>query len=269
MYVILAAVSVVTLVPLLYAFFASFKPVTDILTNGAQLFPETWTFDNYVTAWRRGGFARYFANSVFVAAGVTLTDLVASSLLGYLLARQLVPFRRALQSVMAVTLFLGLGTATLYPRLELAQLLRVDNLIGVVLIELSGLMVVHVFLIRAYCQTLPLELEDAARVDGCGLVGTYRRIVFPLLRPILTTTGILAFQAAWNSFQIPYIFTLSTPELRTLVVGVYALRSTEEGSQAYDLILAGAMLIIVPIVVLFVFFQRYFVRGLTEGSVKG
>ncbi|WP_329594509.1 carbohydrate ABC transporter permease [Streptomyces sp. NBC_01005] len=268
-YLFLTAVAIITLVPLVYAFFASFKPSAEILTSGSQLFPTTWTLDNYVRAWEMGGFSQYLLNSVVVAAGVVGIDIFASSMLGYLLARRAVPFHRAIFSVMSFTLFVGVGTATLYPRLEIAQILGVDNLLGVILVELSGIGIIHVFLIRAFCESLPIELEEAGRLDGLGLFGVYSRLALPLMRPILATTGVLAFQEAWNNFQIPYVFTISDQELRTLVVGVFALRSTSEGTQAYDLMLAGAMLIVVPIVILFFAFQRFFIQGMTEGSVKG
>ncbi|MCZ9883297.1 carbohydrate ABC transporter permease [Arthrobacter sp. B2a2-09] len=268
-YLILTAVAIATLVPLIYAFFASFKPSAEILSSGSQLLPETWTFENYRRAWELGGFSRYLANSVIVVVGVVAIDLFASSMLGYLLARRAVPFHGVIVAVMSFTLFVGVGTATLYPRLQIAQVLGIDNLFGVILVELSGIGIIHVFLIRAFCESLPLELEEAGRLDGLGLFGVYSRLALPLMRPILATTGILAFQEAWNNFQIPYVFTISDQDLRTLVVGVFALRSTSEGTQAYDLMLAGAMIIIVPIVILFFVFQRFFIQGMTEGSVKG
>lgn len=269
-YAFLLAVAAITLVPLVYALFASFKPLDEILRSGARLLPQDWTIDNYTRAWELSGFEQYLQNSAFVAAGVVSFDLIASSMLGYLLARRMLPFQRVIQAVMATTLFIGLGTATLYPRFVIADALGIANLVGVILVELSGMTVVHAFLIWAFCRSLPIELEHAARIDGCGLLRTYWLIAFPLMRPILTTTVILAFQAAWNAFQVPYVFTLANPDLRTLVVGVFALRTTgEEGVLAYDLMLAGAMLVIVPIVVLFVLLQRHFMRGLTDGGFKG
>ncbi|MFT4122412.1 MAG: carbohydrate ABC transporter permease [Microbacteriaceae bacterium] len=266
---VLTVVGVAVLFPFVYAFFASLKPLPEMLASGARLLPQEWTLDNYFRAWEQAGFSQYFQNSLIVVVGVTTLDIVIASLLGYLLGRNLMPFGRAIQAVMAATLFVGLGTATLFPRYVIASALGIDNLVGVVLVEVSGLTVIHVFLARAFVSTLPVELEDAARVDGNGLIGTYRHIVLPLMRPILFTVGILAFEASWNSFQIPYVFTLASPELRTLVVGVFALRSTEDGAQAYDLMLAGAMLIIIPVTVVFLLFQKRFIAGMTEGSVKG
>lgn len=269
MYVVLIGVAIVTLVPLVYAFFASFKPIDELLGSGAQLLPETWTLDNYARAWEQAGFSKYIGNSLFVAIAVLAIDVLASSMLGYLLARGALPYGRVIEGVLAATLFIGVGTATLYPRYEIARLLGLDNLVGVVLVELSGLTVIHVFLVKAFCQSIPIELEEAARLDGCGLFRTFWLVAFPLMRPMTTTVAILGFQAAWNNFQIPYVFTLGSPDLRTLVVGVYTLRSTAEGSQAYDLMLAGAMLVLIPIVILFIVLQKYFLQGMTDGAVKG
>lgn len=269
MYLVLIAALAFAVAPLLYAFFAAFKPIDEILSSGAQLLPQTWTLENFVHVWNIGSFGRYFGNSIFVTAGAVLIDLASSSMLGYLLARHLLPAGRTLSVVMASVLFLGVGTVTLYPRFVIADWFGVSNLIGVILVELSSMTVIHTFLIRGFVQSLPREIEDAARVDGAGLWRTYWRVVFPLMRPILATTVVLGFQAAWNAFQTPYVFTLSEPDQRTLVVAVYALRSTAEGTQAYDLMLAGAVIIIVPVAIMFFLLQRYFIRGLTEGSLKG
>lgn len=266
---VLLAIAVVTLVPLAYTLFSSFKPVDEIISSGARLLPEHWTIDNYVNALQKGNFGLYFVNSTIIAVAVTVLGAVSASVVGYLLARRLIPFGRTIQAVFAATLFIGLGTTTLYPRLVIAQHLGLSNLGGIILIELSTGLVVHTFLVTAYCQTLPVELEDAARVDGAGLARSFVFIVFPLLRPIVTTVALLSFQGAWNAFQVPYVFTLGAEQFRTVIVGLYALRSTESGGQAYDLMLAGAMLVILPIVILFVIFQKYFIRGMNEGALKG
>ncbi|GAA3637855.1 carbohydrate ABC transporter permease [Microbacterium awajiense] len=268
-YVILIGAALLTLTPLAYAFFASFKSQRELLSSGSQLLPEQWTFENYERVWEVGDFAQYFANSVLVAVGVVILNVLGSAMLGYLLARRLVIGSRAIEITFGAVLFLGVGTATLYPRFIIAQQLGLDNLWGVILVEVSGIAVIHTFLVRAFAQTLPQEIEDAAKVDGAGLWRTFWGIVFPLLRPIVVTILILSFQMAWNNFQIPYVFTLGDAAQRTLVVGVYALRATDEGLQAYDLMLAGAMVIVVPIVIIFLCLQRYFIRGLVEGGVKG
>jgi ABC-type glycerol-3-phosphate transport system permease component len=259
----------ITLLPLLYAFFASFKPLGEMLAGGAELLPHTWNLQNYRDAWRLANFARYFGNSVLVTAAVVLLDLFTSSMCGYVLARQRTALTRLIQGLFGVTLFLGVGTATLYPRFFLALQLGMLNLSGVVVVELAGITVVHTLLIQAYCQSLDAELYDAARLDGCGFFGIYWHIALPLMQPIIATTAILAFQAAWNSFQVPLVFTLSNPDLRTLTVGVYALKISSEGATSWNIMLAGAMLAVLPTIVVFFFLQKYFIRGVTQGALKG
>lgn len=269
-YVILVIVAALTLLPLVYAFFASFKSLPELLENGASLLPRHWDISNYVKTWNTANFGRYFLNSVLVVVGVVALDGIAASMLGYVMARKAAPGLRVYQAIMGVTLFIGVGTATLYPRFLIAQKLGITNLFGVILVEVSSITVIHSFLIMSFVQSLPRELEEAARVDGCGLFGSYLRIVLPLMRPVLTTTTILAFQHGWNNFEIPFVFTLARPDLNTLVIGVYSLRTGGDlGLTQYNLMLAGAMLIIAPVLVVFAFLQRYFVRGLAEGALKG
>lgn len=269
-YTILVVVAILTLLPLVYAFFASFKGLTELLQNGAALLPKAWDIQNYVEAWTSANFGRYFINSLIVVAGLVVLDGLAASMLGYVMARKASPLIGVYQAVIAATLFVGVGTATLYPRFLIAQELGVANLVGVILIEAASISVIHSFLVMSFVRSLPPELEEAARVDGCGLFGTYWRIVLPLMLPILMTTTVLAFQAGWNNFEIPYVFTLTRPDLSTLVIGVYSLQSGGNFGQAqYNLMIAGAMMMIIPVVIVFLSLQRYFVRGLTEGALKG
>lgn len=269
-YLVLSVIALAVLLPLIYALLDSFKPLNELLDSGGTLLPKRWSFDNYVQAWNAVDFRRYFLNTVVVVIGVVGIDAVASSMLGYVLARRTLPGAQLWQGVMGITLFIGVGTATLYARYVIAQHLGLANLLGVILVEVSTLTVIHTLLIRGYCATLPLEIEEAARIDGCSYFGVWRRIALPLMRPMLATTCLLAFQHAWNAFQIPYVFTLAQPQLQTLVIGVYSLGSSETGNglQSYNLVLAGAAIVLVPIIILFLVAQKHFVRGLTEGAVK-
>jgi multiple sugar transport system permease protein len=200
---------------------------------------------------------------------VVLLDLFASSMLGYVLARKRLAPLRAVEALLGLTIFLGVGTVTLFPKFMIALQLGLLNLFGVSLVLLAGMTVIHTFLIKAYCQSLSPELYDAAAIDGCGFFGTYRRIALPLMAPILATTTILAFEGSWNNFQVPFVFTLNNPELRTIIVGVYALRGSIDGANAWDLMLAGAVMSLVPVIVIFLLLQRYFMKGVTGGAIKG
>lgn len=270
LYILLVVLAIATVGPFLYAFFASFKSLDELLGAGATLLPREWVFDNYRNAWIEGGFSQYLLNSVLVSAMVVVYDTMAATACGYALARMAFRGKRLLEILMATTIFIGVGTATLFPRFLIAQSLGLANLVGIALVQLSGMMVIHTFLIKTFSQSIDVDVEEASRIDGCGPLRTYAYIVFPLLRPIVATTIILAFQASWNSFQIPLVFTLARPDLRTLPVGVYALQSAAgEAIGSYDLMMAGAMITLIPVIGLFVLLQRYYIKGLTEGALSG
>jgi ABC-type glycerol-3-phosphate transport system permease component len=267
--VALVALAALMMTPLAFALLASVSPLDQLLA-GRGILPERWEFSTYADAWTRANFSRYFLNSVLVTGGVVVLDTIVSSMTAYVLARRRLRGQRALEAVYVATLFIGLTTAMLYPQYQIARSLGIANLLGMTLVELAGVMVVHIFLIKAFVEGMGTEMEDAARVDGCGFFGTYWRIVLPLLTPILATTVILGFQASWNNYQVPLAFSLAEADLRTLVVGVSALQyDAAEGIAAYNTVLAGANMALIPIVVVFVLLQRYFVQGWTEGAVKG
>ena len=269
LYAFLLLVALFALLPLLYAFFNSFKPLNDLLMNGARLLPTEWRFVNYLEAWQRANFSAYTLNTVYIAAGVVFFDLLGTSMLGYVLARKRVPGGRIIEGLLAATIFLGLGTITLYPKTVIALNLGLLNLNGIVLIELSALTAVHTFLVRAFCKSIHQDVYDAATIDGAGFFGTYWRISLPLMTPILATTAILAFKLAWNGFQVPFVFTLSRPELRTVPVGLFLLKDgAGSGLDQWHLLMAGTMISLLPIVLLFVLFQKAFIRNLGGGMSK-
>ncbi|MFC7406533.1 carbohydrate ABC transporter permease [Georgenia alba] len=268
--VLLVGLAALMMTPLVYSLLASVTPLDQLLSRAGSLLPERWEWSNYVDAWTRGNFARYFLNSVIVTTALVVADTIASSMTAYVLARRRLRGQRLLEGLYMVTLFIGMTTAMLYPQYQIAQALGLDNLAGITLVELAGVMVVHILLMKGFLEGLGPELEEAARLDGCGFFGIYRRIVLPLMSPILATTIILGFQASWNNYQVPLTFSLSAPELRTLVVGVNALQyDAVQGLASYNTVLAGANLALIPIVVVFLLLQRQFVHGWTEGAVKG
>jgi len=270
LWVLLGGLAAIMLTPLVFGLLASVSPLRQILSSEPNLLPDSWQWSNYADAWTRSNFARYFLNSVLVTAGVVVFDTFASSMTGYVLARKQLAGQRALEAVYMATLFIGMTTAMLYPQYRIAQTLGIDNLLGMSFVEYAGIMIIHVYLIKAFVRGLGTEVEDAARVDGCGFFGTYWRVALPLMTPILATTIVLGFQASWNNYQVPLAFSLAQPELRTLIVGVSALQyDAVEGIAAYNTVLAGANMALIPIIVVFVLLQRFFIRGWTEGSVKG
>lgn len=267
--VFLTAVALLTLLPLIYAFFGSFKSLADLISSGATLLPEEWVLGNYEIAWTEANFARSLRNSATITLSVVVIGVFASAMAGYMLSRKLVFATRFWMALMGGAIFLGAGTATLYPRYVIAQTLGLTNLVGIILLELAAITLLTTFLVFAFCQDMGKEIEEAAKIDGCGLVKSFFLITMPMLRPILTTVAVLAFQWSWNSFQVPLVFTLPRPDMQTVTVAVFALKSSAgDGFGEYTILLAGAVMALVPIVVLYVIAQKYFMEGLTEGALK-
>jgi multiple sugar transport system permease protein len=268
--VVLALLALIMISPLIFGLLASLTPLDQLLSRNSGIVPERFEWRNYADAWTKANFSRYFLNSVLVTGGVVVLDSLVSSMIGYVLARRALRGQKFLEGLFVATLFVGLTTATLYPQYKIADALGMGNLVGVTLVELTGVMLVHIFLLKAFVLGLGEEMEQAARVDGCGFFSTYWRVTFPMMRPMLITTVILGMQASWNNYQVPLVFSLAAPDMRTLVVGVSALQyDATEGMSAYNTVLAGANLALIPIVIVFIVLQKFFVQGWTEGSTKG
>ncbi|MEG0369312.1 MAG: carbohydrate ABC transporter permease [Hungatella sp.] len=122
---------------------------------------------------------------------------------------------------------------------------------------------------RGYMNTISKELDDAAKIDGCTFFQIYYKVILPLLKPILATTGLLSFRAGWNEYIMPLVFTMSNEKMRPLTVGVTMLKNSGDGTAAWNLMFAGATISIVPIVVLYIFTSKQFMSGMTAGAVKG
>jgi ABC-type glycerol-3-phosphate transport system permease component len=268
LYLFLSVVAIITLLPLAYAFFGSFKSVPELFGN-ARLLPTEWRFENYARAWERANFSRYFFNSLLVTGTSTVLNLIIVSMLGYALARKRLPGFRWIEAAMIATIFLGIGTIMLYPRVVVAQSLGLFNLYGLIIVETAGGLALFTLLIKAFVRSIPGEIYEAATMDGTSFFGAFWHIALPIMRPILATVVVLSFTGTWNNFQEPFVFTLAQPQLRTLTVGLYQLRVAGETVREWNVMLAGAMLGIIPVVVIFLFCQNYFIRGLTGGAVKG
>lgn len=267
---ILVLLALIMVSPLVFGLIASVTPLDQLLSRDGGIWPNTIAWHTYIDAWTNANFSRYFLNSVLVTLGVVVLDTLVSSMIGYVLARRALRGQKLIEGMFVATLFVGLTTATLYPQYKIADALGIGNLVGVILVELAGIMIVHIFLLKAFVQGLGEEMEQAARVDGCGIFNTYWRVTFPMMLPMLLTTIILGMQASWNNYQVPLVFSLAAPDMRTLVVGVSALQyDAAEDLAAYNTVLAGANMALVPIVIIFIFLQKFFVKGWTEGSTKG
>lgn len=263
-------VLLIAVFPLLYAFFGSFKSSMEFAVGGARLLPTQWQFVNYANAWEQANFARYTLNSIFVTAFSVLGTLVLSTMAGYVFARGQFPGKGFIMGLFLATMFLSAGTITIYPIFTIAKALKLQSsLWGLIMVYVMSINVTNVYLVMGYVKSISWEIDEAATIDGCGFFKIYWRIIMPLCMPIIATLALLTFKGIWNDYLIPLVFTMSKPHMRTLTIGVVALQSTSQGAAAYDLILAGTVISLLPIVVVFIFTNRYFISGVTMGAVKG
>jgi ABC-type glycerol-3-phosphate transport system permease component len=261
----LLALALVWIYPFLWLVSASLKDSSEIFGNGLGLVPDAPVWENYARAWDVAGFANSFPNTVLITAGTVLLVVVRSALAGYVLGRFSFPGKKLLIGVFLVTFFLPEGY-TIIPVVQLTDQLGLLNThAGVILGLGAGGQIASTLLYAGYFRGLPKELEESAKLDGAGPFRTFFRIMLPMAWPITATVVILTFLFAWNTYLLPLVFTLTSPEQQTLAVGMTAF--VGDYGQDYSGLAAGAVISLVPVVVVFVILQRKFVDSIA-GAVK-
>jgi multiple sugar transport system permease protein len=260
----LVALAVVTLLPLLWMLSVSFMPQGEASSFPPPLLPHHPTAANYRLLFAVAGAGRYLANSLWLAVLTTLCSLVCNSLAGFAFAKLRFAGREALLRTLLAALVIPSQVAMMPLFLMMKWLGFVNSYAGVVLPAAAGIF--GVFLVRQYALSIPDELLEAARIDGAGELRIFVRIVLPVLRPILVTLAVLTFLGSWNDFLWPLI-VLTDQSMYTLPVALATL--SREHAQDNELMMAGAVLTVLPVLVLFLALQRYYIRGILMGSVKG
>ena len=269
-WVFLLFIAVITIFPVLYVVFGSFKENKELLVGGANIFPSVWVIQNYIDAWQQANFARYTKNSLYISLGVMVLSLINATMAGYVFSRRKSKFKSILYSVFIAFMFINVGSVSLRPLYELAVGLKMNkSLISVILISVGGGQATYIFLCRGFTDSLPRELDEAATIDGCTFFQTYWRIILPLLKPVLATVALLSFRGGWNEYIMPLVFTMTNDALRPLTVGVNMLKNAGDGTAAWNIMFAGATISIVPILIVYCCFSRFFMNGMTAGAVKG
>ena len=264
-YVLLSVVALIWIYPFIWMITASLKTQDEFFASGLSLIPKSLNFENYVRAWNNANFGVYFKNSIIVTVSVVVIVLLATSAAGYVMGRYAFVGKKLIMGIFMASITIPL-VFTVIPIYELLKEMGLEqNLLGLILAEAGGGHVIFLMLFSSFYGGIPKELEEAATIDGSGFLKTYSSIMFPLAKPIMATVVIMQFTWTWNSFLLPLIVTLSRPELRTLAVGLYALRG--ENVVDWTGIAAGACIAVLPIILIFICLQRYFVDGVA-GAVK-
>ncbi|MNN15173.1 L-arabinose transport system permease protein AraQ [compost metagenome] len=258
------AISLVMIVPFLWMLSTSFKLQEEVFQYPIQWIPQVFHFRNYVEVWTSIPFPLYYFNSLKVSVLVTLGQLITCSLAGYAFARLDFPGKNRLFIMYFAAFMIPYQVIMIPQYFVIKKLGLVDSHWALILLEIFS--PYGVFLMRQFLSGISKELSEAARIDGCNEFGIFARIILPLAKPAIATLGIFSFSWVWNDFQAPLIY-LTSDSLKTLPLGLASLNG--EFTSQTQLVMAGTVLSLIPVVAVFLFFQRYFISGITAGSVKG
>ncbi|MFG1687077.1 carbohydrate ABC transporter permease [Nonomuraea sp. NPDC049269] len=263
-YIVLVIAVVATLIPFVWMYLGSAKTQSELLRRPPTWWPETFTFENFATWFGRLNFQTFFLNSVIVAVFTVLGTLLFCSMVGYALAKLDFAGKRALFLLVLVTLMVP-GVVTFIPLfVVVSKLGMVSTYPALIIPFLTGPM--GVFLMRQFISEIPDALIEAARIDGAGEVRIFTRIILPLCGPALATLAILTFLGSWNNFLWPLVVA-QTEDMYTLPVAL-SLYSVGQNATNYGVLLAGSVLVITPVLLLFVALQRYFIQGIAATGIK-
>ena len=264
LYIVLTAGVIAMIIPFIWMILGSFKTDAEIRRSPLGFLPEDPTLDNYVHLFGRLDFTTFFANSVIVALFVTLGNIVFSSMVGYALAKLDFAGKKVLFGLVLGTLMVP-GVVTFVPLFVLTSNLGLVNsypgLILPFLITPLG-----VFLMRQFILSLPDDIIEAARIDGASEWRIFLRVIMPLCGPAVATLTILTFLGSWNNFLWPLVVATSE-EMYTLPVAL-ALYSVGQNAAQYGLMMAGAVVVVVPVLAVFIALQRHFVQGIALTGIK-
>ena len=264
-YTVLLIGLAVTLVPFIWILMTSLKPASEIVRIPPTFFPEQWTLNSYQTIFAdpKVPLARFYLNSTFVAVARVAITLFTSSLAGYIFAKFVFRGKNLLFGFILIQLMIPFQVVMIPAYLILVQLRLIDSLWGLVIPSMVDAF--GIFLMRQFISTFPNDLMDAARIDGAGEFGVFWRVVMPNLGAPLAALGIFTFMATWNDYLWPLI-VITTHERRTLPL--LLTWYTSQHGQRYDLTMAASILVLLPILVVYIFFQRWIVRGVALTGMK-
>lgn len=254
--------SVVVVVPFLWMFTTSLQTRAETYTNSSIL-PTSWHWENYLRAWQSAPFAQYYLNSLVMAVGIVVGHLIFDALAAYAFARLDFPGKNILFPVLLAGLMVPTFVTVIPAYTIVANLGWIDTYAALIVPRLAD--VFGILLLRQYFVTIPVELEEAARIDGCSRAGTFFRVIVPLSSPAFATLGIFSFLFAWNDFLWPLLVT-NNDDMRTIQLGLSSFVGRYGTSWNY--LMAGTLTATIPSIVVFLFFQRALVRGIASTGLK-
>jgi raffinose/stachyose/melibiose transport system permease protein len=263
--IVLWVMAIIYTLPILYLFISTFKTKSELYTNPFGL-PKHFTFENFILAIKETNYVRSISNSGYIVAVTVFFIVLISSAAAYAITRKNNTFYNWLYIFFLAGMIVPFQM-TMLPLYKVMLALHLMNkLNGAVCVYLGITSPFCIFLFSGFIKNIPRELEEAAYIDGCGIFFTFIRVVFPLLKPVIATVAVLESFNVWNDFMMPLLF-LSDPNKRTIVVQLFAFTGQYESS--WNMILASIFLILCPVLIFYIFAQKYIISGITAGAVKG
>lgn len=263
-YAILIPIAFAILFPFLWMFFASFKSEADVFVESFSLLPSQWVFGNFAAAWKSAPFLNFSINTVVVAAISVISQVFTCSLAAYAFAKINFSFKKPLFTILMATMMIP-EEASIIPNYLLVQNLGLVNThLGIAITSLTS--VFGIFLLRQVFMTIPDDLFNSAKLDGCGELKAFFYIALPNAASSLATLVLLGFMSSWNAYMWPYIVT-NANTMRTLQIGLKYMISPDLGPD-WPKIMAASTMILLPVLLLFIFLQRYFVAGMVKTGIK-
>ena len=264
-YIVLGVTAAVVMMPYIWMLSTSLKDKGEIFTYPPTWIPHVFRLQNYVDAWNAAPFGRYFLNSVFVAVAVTIGQLITCSLAAFAFARMNFKGKNFMFALFLSTTMISTQVTMVPSYLVLKNLHWLDTYQGLIVPFLASAF--GVFMLRQQFMTLPRDLEDAAKLDGCGRLRFLWEIVLPLSKPVLASQALFAFMGNWNSYLWPLVVTTSK-NMRTLQIGLRYFVSQEGGTQ-WGLFMAATVFVSLPVVIFYFIIQKSFVEGIAATGLKG
>ena len=269
-FIVVTGMGLVMIYPLVWMIMSSFKPSNTIFATAAQLIPEDFTIENYVNGWRgfaKVSFATFFRNSLFISITATIGTVFSSSLVAYGLSRSRFFGRRAVMVAMLISMMLPAQVLMIPQYLWYQRLDWVGTYNPLIVPYFFAIQGFFVYLIMNFIDGIPDEMFEAAKIDGCSFYGIYSRIILPLIVPAMITSGIFSFIWRWDDFLSALLYVNNSA--RYPVSLALKLFSDPSSSSDYGAMFAMATLSIMPVMLIFIFLQRYLVEGISTSGLKG
>lgn len=256
-------ICLLVMIPIYLVVVNSLKDSAQARTMNAAL-PETFHFENYVTVIERGKLARTFVNSILYATGGTLISTMLAAMAAYTLSRNKSSLNRLVYFFFVMGIAMPLNFFTLTKIMQMTHLINTQ--LGIIILYAATQIPFNIFLIYGFVDAIPQELDEAAIIDGCGSFRLFFSVILPLLVPVIVTAGVLNFVGIWNDFLLP-LYYLNNSAYWPMTLAVYTFFG--QFQQDWNLVSADIVLTVLPVLVIYLFGQRFILSGLTSGAVKG